>query len=76
MDDVQEAVKHCSFASTDGQVFIQTDMRAHMNPTRMKVITELAEKMDNRLATLCPKCSCPGGGLLIMLKGYLVKIVG
>jgi hypothetical protein len=51
-------------------------MRAHMNPTRMKVITELAEKMANRLATICPNVHAPDGGLLIILKGYLVKIVG
>ncbi|MBM7707329.1 DUF6671 family protein [Chryseomicrobium sp. FSL W7-1435] len=69
IDDVKEAIKRCASASTDGQALIQTDMRAHMNPTRMKVITELAEKMVRRLATLCPKCSCPGWGIVDYVKG-------
>ena len=69
IDAVKEAIKRCASASIDGQVLIQTDMRAHMNPTRMKVITELAEKMANRLATLCPKCSCPGWGIVDYIKG-------
>jgi hypothetical protein len=40
-----------------------------MNPARMQVIHELAEKMANRLAALCPKCSCPGWGIVDDVKG-------
>jgi hypothetical protein len=29
-------------------------MRAHLNPTRMKSLTVLAERLAQRLATLCP----------------------
>ncbi|MFC4769794.1 DUF6671 family protein [Effusibacillus consociatus] len=69
VNEVKEAIKRCAAASTDGLALVQTDMRAHMNPTRMKVIGELAEKMAHRLATLCPNCSCPGWGIVDVVQG-------
>ncbi len=50
--------------SLDGRVFIQTDMRADQNPTRMAFIGELAEKMALRLSQNCPACQSPGWGSL------------
>jgi hypothetical protein len=32
---VLEAVARCRAANPDGRVLLETDMRAHMNPTRM-----------------------------------------
>lgn len=46
----------------ENELFIATDMRAMMNPTRMNVIAELAVKLTLRIATLCIKCTCPGFG--------------
>lgn len=43
---------------------IQTDMRAHVNPRRMAVIGDLAQRLATRLATPCPACSAPGFGRL------------
>lgn len=43
---------------------LETDMRAMMNPTRMKVINKLASKLVDRLRTNCKKCSMPGFGEL------------
>jgi hypothetical protein len=43
---------------------LETDMRAHMNPTRMAEITALAEKLARRIATPCPSCSAPGFGVI------------
>jgi len=48
--------------SADGKVWIETDMRAHVNPSRMKVISLLAEQLARRLATPCPSCESPGWG--------------
>jgi hypothetical protein len=39
---------------------LETDMRAHRNPTRMKVIAEAAEKLKSKLNSLCPSCNFPG----------------
>lgn len=43
-------------------VMVETDMRAHMNPTRMGRIKQLAETLAMRLLQHCPKCECPGWG--------------
>lgn len=48
---------------TEKKLRLATDMRAMMNPTRMEVIGELAEKLALKIATHCIKCSCPGFGL-------------
>lgn len=45
-----------------GSVFIQADMRACFNPSRMKVIEETAEKLAKRAMTVCPLCGVPGFG--------------
>lgn len=47
-----------------GRAFLQTDMRAHMNPRRMQVIAALATRLALRLACACPHCKAPGWGLL------------
>ena len=39
-----------------GSCWLETDMRAMMNPTRMQVITETAERFAQELATECPSC--------------------
>lgn len=57
-----QAVVFCARASADGQALIQTDMRAHMNPTRMASLRELAERLAARLSALCPACQTPGFG--------------
>lgn len=47
----------------ENELFIATDMRAMMNPTRMAVIAELADKLAQRIATVCAICASPGFGL-------------
>ncbi|KTD37694.1 hypothetical protein Lnau_0625 [Legionella nautarum] len=44
------------------ELFLATDMRAMMNPTRMQAIAVLAEKLVNRIRCCCPLCSAPGFG--------------
>jgi hypothetical protein len=59
---LEEAFKECIKYSSDGKVWVETDMRAQFNPSRMLVIGELAEKLSKRLATHCPSCDLPGWG--------------
>jgi hypothetical protein len=47
---------------TEKELLLATDMRAMMNPTRMDVIRELADKLALRIATTCAQCTCPGFG--------------
>ena len=60
--DLEEAIGVCSRVSPDGKARVETDMRAHMNPTRMQAIEELTGKLAERLATPCPRCKSPGFG--------------
>lgn len=55
--------------SADGPSRLETDMRAHMNPTRMREIARLAHRLACRLATPCPACGSPGFGHTRSLKG-------
>ena len=56
------AVQHAIDASPDRAASIETDMRAHTNPTRMRVLRHLSARLARRLRTLCPECACPGFG--------------
>lgn len=57
-----EALRVCAGASGDGLARITTDMRAHMNPTRMQSIARLADRLAHRIASPCPRCASPGFG--------------
>lgn len=59
---LMSAVRASARNSADGLVRLETDMRAHMNPTRMRVIRQLGVKLARRLRSTCPECGCPGFG--------------
>ncbi|GAB2496321.1 DUF6671 family protein [Algoriphagus taiwanensis] len=46
-----------------GKGYAETDMRAHLNPTRMQVIREAGEKLLQKIQSLCPACQTPGFGV-------------
>ena len=51
------------FSKAD-ELLLTTDMRAMMNPTRMKNISTLAEKLTSRILTECGFCHAPGYGFV------------
>lgn len=51
-----EAFYKCYSLSADGKASVETDVRAHINPTRMRVINDLADSFAKWLATPCPLC--------------------
>ena len=59
---LKEAIAASAATSPDGRAHIETDMRAHLNPTRMASIRRLAFRLARRLATVCPACGTPGWG--------------
>jgi hypothetical protein len=61
----KDSIKH----SKNGKVWVETDMRANMNPSRMSVIRRLADELARRLLALCPKCENPGWGKVQVEKG-------
>lgn len=66
---LEAAFRECIKNAPDGKVWVETDMRAQFNPSRMEVIRALAEKLADRLATHCPKCITPGWGKVRVEKG-------
>ena len=59
---LSSAVHIARTLSPEGRALLQTDMRAHCNPRRMKTIRHLAERLSARLASDCPVCGAPGWG--------------
>jgi len=54
-----------------GSVYAETDMRAMRNPTRMKVIEQVCQKLLEKLNSKCPKCHSPGFDVVEQLPGLL-----
>jgi hypothetical protein len=66
---VDAAVSKMAAVSDTGRAFVQTDMRAHVNPTRMTSIGFVARALALRAARLCPACAAPGFGVEDVLRG-------
>lgn len=63
------AFSECLRVSEDSRVWIETDMRACFNPSRQRVIAELAARLAKRLSNSCPQCSAPAWGRVRVEKG-------
>jgi predicted nucleic acid-binding Zn-ribbon protein len=50
-------------------VFLESDLRAHANPTRMEMIRQAAEDLVKKLLSPCPACGAPGFWLVERLSG-------
>lgn len=72
-EELYQIFQKCSEISNDHRVWVETDMRAHMNPTRMKIIEELAYEMAARLIIPCPSCQTPGWGIIVNIPGLPCK---
>lgn len=67
--DLQAAFSWALEQSQNKQAFIETDMRAHANPTRMENIRVAAEELAKKLSCLCPACGTPGYWIVERLAG-------
>lgn len=52
-----------------GAAFVETDMRAHRNPTRMRTIKRATLNLVRRFRSLCPICAQPGFAITKRLSG-------
>ncbi len=50
-------------------VWVETDMRAHRNPTRMQVIEKATQNLIQKISTLCPNCQTPGFDVTKVITG-------
>ncbi|MFM7472163.1 MAG: DUF6671 family protein [Nodosilinea sp.] len=59
-----------------GEVRLETDMRALYNPTRMAVIAQATENLVATLQRYCPQCQYPGFALAQSLPGLPCGLCG
>lgn len=59
-ESLREAFQWACAAAANGSAFLETDLRAHLNPTRMEMIALAAQDLVRRLSTPCPACAAPG----------------
>lgn len=50
-------------------VYVETDMRAMYNPTRMQVIERVTKQLIEKLKSLCPSCQTPGFDVVQVVSG-------
>lgn len=74
LSELKESIGICCRNSIDNLAHIETDMRAHMNPTRGLNIRKLGIRLFRRLTRFCPVCQAPGWGRTRMKKGRLCSI--
>ncbi|MGL6291379.1 MAG: DUF6671 family protein [Silanimonas sp.] len=74
--EVSAAVERIAAESADGFARVEADLRAHMNPTRMRVIAALGERLRDRLSTPCPACGVPGFGRIDAEPGLPCELCG
>ncbi len=57
---LRQCFQACLAEAANGQVFAESDLRAHANPTRMNRIGDAARDLLARLQSRCPACDQPG----------------
>jgi hypothetical protein len=67
--ELEEAFLRARTESASGRVFLESDLRAHANPTRMEMIRLAAEDLVKKLRSPCPACGAPGFWLIERLSG-------
>ncbi len=55
--------------STTGQAFVESELRAHLNPTRMALIGQATQDLVRRVKSLCPRCQSPGFWIVQRIAG-------
>ena len=61
--------RECRFLSPNGRVFLEADLRAHVNPTRQETIHRAALDLLEKLRSRCPACGLPGFSVVEWVKG-------
>jgi hypothetical protein len=75
-EELVAAIRRAAAASSDGLALVETDMRAHCNPTRMGAIRRLTFRLVRRLASPCPACQAPGWGVVDQRSGLPCGVCG
>lgn len=63
-------------ALAQGEVWLETDMRAHRNPARMAMIAQAGQALVQRLRERCPRCEARGWGPVGLITGARCECCG
>ena len=75
-EKLKAAFEWCQSKAVDGVVFVETDMRAFANPTRMKNIEKATEDLLSKLLQFCPACGAPGFIVSEVVQGLPCELCG
>jgi hypothetical protein len=75
-DALRTAYDECRALSLAGAVFAESDLRAHLNPTRMDNIGAACDDLIIRMMRLCPSCQAPGFGIARLEPGLPCSCCG
>jgi hypothetical protein len=64
------------FMEKYGSAYVETDMRAMYNPTRMSVIGKAVQKLVDKINSQCPLCKTPGFGITEAKLGLPCNLCG
>lgn len=76
MTQLKEAFEWASAHSSKGIVYVENDLRAFANPTRMENIRLAIIDLANKLNSLCPACQTPGYWIQDILRGLPCNVCG
>ena len=69
IESLKEAFHWASSLSKKGNVFVENDLRAHTNPTRMANILKATQDLSRKMNSVCPECQSPGFWITQRKKG-------
>lgn len=75
-DEFKQTVKKILALPFTKKVYLETDMRAHRNPIRMKGIALSAQDLVKNIKSKCPKCKTPGFVITDVEKGLICIMCG
>jgi hypothetical protein len=74
VDELLEAFALAQSQSMKQQVFAESDLRAHCNPTRQAMIRRATEDLLAKMLSACPVCDQPGFALSGNIPGLPCKV--
>lgn len=69
IESLKAAFGWATSLSKRGNVFVENDLRAHTNPTRMANILKATQDLSRRMNSVCPECESPGFWIAEKKKG-------
>lgn len=75
-EELYERVQNLLQTKKNKRIYIETDMRAHMNPTRMDKIMRATEDLVSNIKSECPECGAPGFSIIDFKTGLKCSACG